>query len=220
LAGPRKQGRQFGKGVLAADPATSVFLNCPYDAQFQDLFDAIVFATSCCGFLPRSALETGSVAEPRMARIMRAIFESKYSIHDLSRCTGEGDANLARFNMPLELGIAMARRYSAQRRAGRHDWLVLVPEGHRYHAFVSDLAGFDPKVHDGSVRGIVLAVMGWLVTREDAVRMPDPQQVLSALPTFQSELGRLREAWGLSPPWAEIVLAAKKTAREIPRRLL
>ncbi len=45
-----------------------------------------------------------------MARIVRALANSKYLIHDLSRCTGEGIENVARFNMPLELGMAMARR--------------------------------------------------------------------------------------------------------------
>ena len=76
-----------------------------------------------------------------MARILRAVGESKYSIHDLSRCRGEGDANLARFNMPLELGIAMAHRHRSRRAEGRHDWLVLVPLGHQDQAFISDIAG-------------------------------------------------------------------------------
>ena len=55
------------------------------------------------------------------------MFGSQYSIHDLSRYRGQGDANLARFNMPLELGFAMARRFMDE---ASHDWLVLVPEGH------------------------------------------------------------------------------------------
>jgi hypothetical protein len=208
--------RSPGNRTIAA--ATSVFLNCPYDRDFQERFDALVFATVACGFIPRSALESGTVAEPRMARITQALFESKYSIHDLSRCTGEGDQNMARFNMPLELGIAMARRHLAKRRADRHDWLVLVPEHHPYQTFVSDLAGYDPVCYDGSLRGIVRAVLGWLVTREDAVATPDPQQVLEALPRFAAELSALRDRWGPSPPWFEVVLAAKKTARRIARR--
>ena len=89
---------------LPVDPRQSVFINCPYDSEFAPLFDAIVFATVCCGFVPRSALESGNVAEPRMERIAKAIFSSKYSFHDLSRCKGEGSEQLARFNMPLEPG--------------------------------------------------------------------------------------------------------------------
>lgn len=53
----------FGQGKLAIDPAKAVFINCPFDEEFRLNFDAIVFTTVCCGFMPRSALETGSVAE-------------------------------------------------------------------------------------------------------------------------------------------------------------
>jgi hypothetical protein len=116
----------FGKGRLALDPAKSVFINCPFDEEYAQTFDAIVFAVACCGFIPRSALESGDIAVPRMERIVRAIFSSYYSIHDLSRCRSEGDERLARFNMPLELGIAMAHRFQTKGR--KHDWLVLVPE--------------------------------------------------------------------------------------------
>ena len=140
---------RFGEGELAFEPARSVFINCPFDSRYSALFDAIVFATVCCDFMPRSALESGTVAEPRLARITRAVFSSRYSIHDLSRCTGEGDENFARFNMPLELGMAMARRFMDK--TDEHDWLVLVPQGHAYLRFMSDLAAYDPATHDGSV---------------------------------------------------------------------
>src|SRR5260370_38030969 len=102
---------RLGEGELALDPSKSVFINCPFDGEYSDLFEAIVFAAVCCGFVPRSALESGTVSEPRLARIIRAVSSCRYSIHDLSRCTGEGSDNFARFNMPLELGIAMALRF-------------------------------------------------------------------------------------------------------------
>ncbi len=55
-----------------------------------------------------------------MERVVEAMRASKYSIHDLSRCQGEGDANLARFKMSLEFGIAMAERANrgGDRRSG------------------------------------------------------------------------------------------------------
>src|ERR1700722_10780419 len=126
---------RFGEGELALDRSKSVFINCPFDGEYSALFDAIVFAAVCCGFVPRSALESGTVSEPRMARIIGAVSGCKYSIHDLSRCTGEGSENYARFNMPLELGMAMALRFMDP--ASEHDWLVLVPQGHAYLRFVS-----------------------------------------------------------------------------------
>ena len=202
---------------MAVDPATSVFINCPYDSGYAPLFDAIVFATTACGFLARSALESGDMAEPRMTRIARAVFSSKYSIHDLSRCRGEGTEALARFNMPLELGIAMGRRFGAGE--AEHDWLILVPEGHEYVKFVSDLAGFDLKKHNGTIESIVPKVMAWLATRPDAVYVPGPDQVLAALPAFQAKKAELAVTWsGEPPPWADLILTARSCVPESARR--
>ncbi|HTX34419.1 MAG TPA: hypothetical protein VME43_05330 [Bryobacteraceae bacterium] len=211
----KRRREHFGTGALRLNPATSVFLNCPYDLEYQALFDSAVLSVVCCGFIPRSALESGTIADPRMVRITRAIFESKYSIHDLSRCRGEGDANLARFNMPLELGIAMACRYLGRRSANRHDWLAMVPAGHQYGRFISDLAGFDPLVHDGTERGLIVAIMSWLATRVDSVGTLSPGQVLKGLPRFSGEMRSLRRIWGHWPPWADVVLAALKVAKRL-----
>ena len=40
---------------------TSVFINCPFDPDFQPIFDAVVFAVLRSGFTPRCALETDDV---------------------------------------------------------------------------------------------------------------------------------------------------------------
>jgi hypothetical protein len=215
--GSRKGVREhFGYGKLTIDPTKAVFINCPFDKDFEPTFEAILFATVCCGFIPRSALESGSVAESRMERIVQAIFSSKYSIHDLSRCRGEGSEQLARFNMPLELGIAMARRYMEGGKGQKHDWLLLVPEGHVYMKFVSDLAGFDPVRYDGTPESVVPKVMAWLATRPDTIRTPTPQDVLAALPRFQAEKARLQKEWGGHAPWADMVLAAIEVWQTIP----
>jgi hypothetical protein len=202
----------FGHGELALDPSKSVFINCPFDAEYSSLFDAILFSTVCCGFMPRSALESGTVAEPRLARITRALFSCRYSIHDLSRSAGEGKENLARFNMPLELGMAMARRFMDEE---EHDWLLLVPQGHAFLRFVSDLAAYDPATHDGSIESVVLPVMTWLSTRKDAIPPTTPREVLSRLPLFQAKKKDLEAAWGGHPPWSDIVLAAINVAKTL-----
>jgi hypothetical protein len=204
---------RLGHGELALDPLKSVFINCPFDAAYEPIFDAIVFATVYCGFMPRSALETGTVAEPRIARITRAIFSSRYSIHDLSRCTGEGDENFARFNMPLELGIAMARRFQGP--VPEHEWLVLVPRGHAYLRFISDLAAYDPAPHDGSIESVTTAVILWLATRDESVPDVTPQGALVALPEFQARKHELAAAWHQNPPWPDVVLAAIEIAKSI-----
>jgi hypothetical protein len=198
-------------------PAMGVFINCPFDKDFSPLFEAIIFAVRACDFKPRSALETGTVSEPRIDRIIRAIFTSKYSIHDLSRCQGEGDERLARFNMPLELGIAMARRYQTRGKDNQHDWLLLAPEGHVYVKVVSDLAGFDPMKHDGTVETIIQRVVTWLATRPDTISKPalTPEAVLDALPEFREEVEQLKKRWGPEPPWTHIVEAAGKAALKL-----
>jgi hypothetical protein len=215
MSGEKSTGvrEHFGKGRLALDPVKSVFINCPFDREFAETFDAIVFAVACCGFIPRSALESGDIAVPRMERIVRAIFSSYYSIHDLSRCRGEGDERLARFNMPLELGIAMAHRFQTKGR--KHDWLVLVPEGHLHARVISDLAGFDPERYDGGPESVIPAVVGWLATRPTAVKSPKPVQVLAELPRFADEKSRLQDEWGGKAPWADIVLLALDAAASL-----
>ncbi|MFN7926156.1 MAG: hypothetical protein U0Q16_39020 [Bryobacteraceae bacterium] len=207
----------FGEGELTLAPSKSIFINCPFDAEYAPLFDAIVFTTVCCGFIPRCALESGTVSEPRLARILRALLGSKYSIHDLSRCTGEGSENTARFNMPLELGMAMARQFIDA--DSRHDWLVLVPRGHAYLRFASDLAAYDPKTHDGSVHGVIIAIMSWLATRKDTVPPVTPKEVLSLLPLFEKAKQDLDAAWHGEPPWADVVKAAIDIAKrlDVPR---
>src|SRR4051794_26873514 len=90
--------------------ATSVFINCPFDAEFRSQLNAIVFTCVHAGFFPIVAGSSGRTGRPRLERILTALNLCRYSIHDLSRCRGEGDENLARFNMPLELGMAMALR--------------------------------------------------------------------------------------------------------------
>lgn len=213
MSTPTSERVHFGAGQLGASRHMSVFINCPFDKDYLPIFDAVVFATVCCGFLPRCAIESGCTAVPRMDRITQAILASKYSIHDLCRCRGEGDANLARFNMPLELGVSMAQRFGPNG-VQAHDWLLLVPKGSEYVRFVSDLAGFDPKQHDGTLSTVVPAVMSWLATRPDAIKVPTPRAVLGALPSFQSARAALNDEWAGEPPWGDVVLLAMHVAQE------
>jgi hypothetical protein len=148
-----------------------------------------------------------------MDRILAAMRGSKYSIHDLSRCRGEGDLNLARFNMPLELGMAMSQRLSTRGKQQEHDWLALVPDGHVYKRFLSDLAGYDPMVYDGTVRTVVPVVMSWLATRQDAVQVPPPSEVLRALPEFAAARANLCTVWCDVVPWTDLLVEGMNVAQ-------
>ncbi|HEX8904122.1 MAG TPA: hypothetical protein VF771_04730, partial [Longimicrobiaceae bacterium] len=89
----------------------NVFINCPFDGEYERLFRAIVFAVQACGFRPRSALEIDDGSEVRLEKIMRIIGECRYGIHDLSRTELDDEGNLPRFNMPLELGLFLGAKY-------------------------------------------------------------------------------------------------------------
>jgi hypothetical protein len=212
---PVSNGDIQGAGI---DPSHSVFINCPFDDDYRPLMYAIVFSVVCCGFLPRSALETGDTAKPRMVRIWEAMSSSKYSIHDLSRCRGEGSEQLARFNMPLELGMAMSRRFVASSLdKNRHDWLVLVPEGHVYGKFVSDLAGYDPETHKSTVETVIPPVVAWLSTRKEAASSVNPRMVLDKLNAFNAETTVLEYNWVNvnKVPWSQLVIAARNTVPSV-----
>jgi hypothetical protein len=99
-----------------------------------------------------------------------------------------------------------------------HDWLVLVPNGHAYLRFISDLAAYGPAAHDGSVNRVVVAVMAWLSTRRDAIPTVTPGGVLNALPRFKAEKLVLDVAWSGQPPWSDVVMAAIQVAKSVDRR--
>lgn len=40
IRGGKSARVHFGHGELSTDPATSVFINCPFDDDFQSTFDA------------------------------------------------------------------------------------------------------------------------------------------------------------------------------------
>jgi hypothetical protein len=193
----------------------SVFINCPYDPEFEEMFLAIVFTVAAFGFIPRSARDSEGLADTRIDRITEALASCKYSIHDLSRFTGEGIDNLARFNMPLELGIALALRHERRIATRSHNWVVLVPSGHQHQRFVSDLNGFDPSRHELTVRSVVREVSSWLRLQEDIIpRVPSAAAVLDAFETFKIRVGERRQAALDRSNWPDILEAAYET---VPR---
>ena len=64
---------------------SSVFINCPFDDDYVELRNALVFTVYDCGFVPRCALEEDNSGNVRFEKIQRLISESKFGIHDISR---------------------------------------------------------------------------------------------------------------------------------------
>ncbi len=145
---------------MARTPAfsDSVFLNCPFDPEYQPLFEALVFAVVDCGFVPRCAMESPDAGIARIDRICGLIAGCRFSVHDLSRVELSGD--LPRFNMPFELGLDLGCRRFGSPSAGRKKCLVLDRVQYRYRRSLSDIAGQDICAHENLPDRLIATVRG------------------------------------------------------------
>ena len=145
---------------LAAYDSSQVFLNYPFNEAFAPLANAMAFAVIASGLLPVCALDFTTPDRPRLDMLVDAIRFCSYSAHEFSRFTGEGPGNLARMNMPIEMGMALFHALHTQRRD--HRCIFFVPTPHAYMSFASDLAGLDPKIHNNDPSRLLADMYDWL----------------------------------------------------------
>ena len=171
--------------------ARSVFVNCPFDPDYQALFDALVFAVIFCGFEVRSALEIVDSGEARLTKIVALMEASRFSIHDISRTALDPGSGLPRFNMPIELGIAIGMKHLGRVKLRDHRLMVLdaaPPEKrYRYQQFASDLAGTDIKVHANAPTRAIGAVRDFL-SPHSANPLPHAKAIESHREQFETVL--------------------------------
>ena len=168
----------------------NVFINCPFDRQYAPLFDAIVFTITDCGFRPVCARERMNSAEFRLEKIVELTGLSRYSVHDLSRTEG-GAFDLPRFNMPLELGIALGCTKYGSPRDRKKSLLVLDKQPYRYHRFVSDIAGQDIGFHRHEPRRVTSAIRNWLQAESHLLDIPGADYIFRRQRAFHDDLPRL-----------------------------
>lgn len=137
-------------------PRDEVFLNIPYDPQFDKLFLAYIAGIIAYGMVPRVTLEITDSSR-RLEKILKLERQCRYSVHDLSHVRlDRTKPRTPRFNMPFELGLCVA---DGNRRARqKQNWFVLEAVSHRLNKSLSDLDGTDPKIHGGTVRGVMGAL--------------------------------------------------------------
>ncbi|WP_420128968.1 hypothetical protein [Longimicrobium sp.] len=167
-------------------------MNCPFDAAYRPLFEALVFAIHDCGFEARCALEAEDSGELRMRKIKRIIRECEYGIHDISHVQLNAKDGLPRFNVPLELGLFLgAQEYGAGSQKQKRS-LILDAEPDRYHRFCSDIAGQDIRAHGGEPAGAIAAVRAMLSTALDGnARLPGAATICSRFTRFRADLPRI-----------------------------
>jgi len=148
-----------------------VFLNYPFDEAAEHISSAMHFGVIAGGLLPVCASDLTVPDRPRLEMLIEVITSCRFSAHDFSRCQGEGEQNLARFNMPIEMGMALFHALQTQRRDHRCAFFVPSPN-HAYQKFASDLAGLDPLRYEDE-NTLLVCLYGWLLNLE-AVVFPRP----------------------------------------------
>ena len=161
-----------------------VFVNCPFDEDYEPILQAILFCIVYLGFHPRISTERSDSLESRIEKIRDLIKDSKYSIHDLSRCQATEEGEYFRLNMPFELGIDYGCRQYFGRNRGEKRSLVLEEKRYRYHTVISDLSGFDIQYHEGDFEKAVRKVRNWLAN-ESSEKAAGPSRILDAYGYFQ-----------------------------------
>jgi hypothetical protein len=129
----------------------SVFLNIPYDDQFEELYLAYIVGLTQLGLKINATLAVPN--QGRLDRIIKLIEESDVSIHDLSRI--ELSDGIPRFNMPLELGLALYRSHTTN---GRHRVFVFEKKAYQMLQSTSDISGIDPQIHRGRPTGVMVGL--------------------------------------------------------------
>lgn len=162
---------------------TNVFINCPVDEDYKLLLKPIIFTIIYCGFHVKIS-ETLDSGESRVKGIEKLIEESRYSIHDLSRMAASEPGELARFNMPFELGLDLGcKRYRGGEHANKRA-LILDIEKYRYQKALSDLSGNDIAFHDYNPENAVREVRNWFKKIRNEIKISSANQIWIDYNTF------------------------------------
>lgn len=166
------------------DKQKSIFINCPFDKEFEPLLQATLFTCLYLGFTPRLALETKNSADVRLDKIRRLIESCGYSVHDLSRCQSKRKGEHYRLNMPFELGMDYScRLYKAE--CQNKKILILEEKPYRYQAALSDLAGCDIETHANNPQNAMRKLRNWLAS-EARCDAPGPARIWASYMDFQA----------------------------------
>lgn len=191
----------------------SVFLNIPYDRKFEDLYLAYIVGLTQLGLRVNAAV--GVPNQGRLETIIGLIEESNFSIHDLSRI--ELSKGIPRFNMPLELGLAL---YRSRVTKGRHRVYVFESKPYRAQQSTSDINVIDPKIHNGTAKGVMAGLRNIFRQPGDVTTVPE---MLISYRAVRKRLPQLRRnAGGKSlfeaSVFQDLSLAALVESQELIRR--
>lgn len=182
---------------MAGTNPRDVFVNCPFDAAYKPIFNAIVFTVFRCGFRARCALEADDSADNRFSKICGIIDQCRYAVHDISRTETDGDPPLPRFNMPLEVGLFLgAKRFGGARQKDKR-CIIFDREQYRYQRFISDIAGQDIHAHGGNEVTLITELAAWFRAQTGVKNVPGGQIIATEYEIFRKSLPAICAARGL-----------------------
>ena len=164
----------------------SVFLNIPYDAAFESLYLAYIVGLTQLGLHINAALAVRN--QGRLETIINLIERSDFSIHDLSRI--EASRGVPRFNMPVELGLALYRSHVVK---GKHGVFIFESRRYRAQRSTSDVNSIDPQIHGGTPKGLMAGLRNLFRQPGDATTVPE---MLASFRAVERKLPELRRNAG------------------------
>lgn len=173
----------------------SIFINCPFDAQYSPILQALIFTICRCGFKPKCSLGEDNGLHGRLEKIQNYLSDCQLGIHDISRV--ELHNGLPRFNMPFELGIFFgAKRFGNKIQKSKNALIFDVERGRHSH-FISDLNGVDIKAHNNDPLVAIRIVRDWLKTTSDSSTIFGHNTLIKDYNIFLKRLPDVIEFYGL-----------------------
>lgn len=172
-------------------------MNCPFDEDYEPILQAILFCIMWFDLAPRLSKENDDAGESRLNKITSLIKESKYSIHDLSRCQATSAGEYQRMNMPFELGIDFGCQKFGRKPCNTKLILVLEEKPHSYDVGLSDFSGRDVGVHNGNYTEAIRKVRNWFVT-QGVTNPGSASKIIAGYEDFQEWYYERQESLGFT----------------------
>jgi hypothetical protein len=176
----------------------TAFINLAYVDSNESLYLALIAGLAGFGLVPVAALHDPT-SNPQLSRIYTLIEESVISFHDLSYVTLDPPGpKTPRFNMPFELGLAVAVSCSGNR---QHRWFVLEKKRHRAAKSLSDISGANVQLHDGRAPSVLRAV-------SNALARHNPRPTIKQLEAIYADVRKKARSLKTVDGWSSVFLQA------------
>ncbi len=206
MSPPRRKARPKPDPIFA-------FLNIPFDQQFEPLYLAFIAGLSGFGLIPQAVLQIPG-SQRRLDRLIDLLGTCQYSFHDLSRVELDSRRpKTPRFNMPFELGLAVAR---AEHAHDGHRWYVLEAKRYRVVKSLSDINGTEAYIHGGTPTGVLRELTNALARARHRPTVRELQAVYRDVKRTAATLKRDLATHTLfdTRPFQDLVLAASISAKQ------